>query len=285
MSSKVSKYIFIGGTGRSGTTLLTYLLSQHKDVMSFFETWFFYHPDSAIGYLRNRTSWDTFAKTFEDKLYSLLTKSAVYKTKEELFDTGVAHHDKYLAEKKVKLEEKLPFKAIKPYLQIHRDDMRSFVDFMFGLFDKPIVVEKTPQQIRHVDLIYGLIPDMKFIHIIREPKDVASSMMVQSWGPKDLDEFIERYVPLMRDSYNSQKGIPRENYMVIEMEDLVHRPEESIKRLIEFTGVDYDAEQLRGMIGVNNAHIGRYRRVFNKEERKKIDKACNKYYQKFIELV
>lgn len=47
-----------------------------------------------------------------------------------------------------------------------------------------VIVEKTPQHVRYAPFILKLIPDAYFIHIVRDPRSVVSSLRAaaQSWG-------------------------------------------------------------------------------------------------------
>jgi len=47
-----------------------------------------------------------------------------------------------------------------------------------------VVLEKTPDHVRHAELILRLLPDAYFIHLIRDPRSVVSSLCAagRSWG-------------------------------------------------------------------------------------------------------
>ena len=46
--SEYAKPVFIGGTGRSGTTILSKVLSQHENILQLVETRFIIDPDGII---------------------------------------------------------------------------------------------------------------------------------------------------------------------------------------------------------------------------------------------
>jgi hypothetical protein len=49
-----------------------------------------------------------------------------------------------------------------------------------------VVLEKTPDHVRHAEFILRLLPDAYFIHLIRDPRSVASSLCAagRSWGAR-----------------------------------------------------------------------------------------------------
>ena len=53
---------------------------------------------------------------------------------------------------------------------------RKFIDRIFGLAlsvsEKKYWVEKTPDTMLIADFLYMVLPNMKYVHIFREPKDV-----------------------------------------------------------------------------------------------------------------
>ena len=76
-------------------------------------------------------------------------------------------------------------------LELESDDVwaaaqatRSYAEFVSALYDrfaenndKPLAGEKTPDYVRYIPLLNGLFPWAKFVHIIRDGRDVALSAL------------------------------------------------------------------------------------------------------------
>src|SRR5215212_5800458 len=63
------------------------------------------------------------------------------------------------------------------------DAAREFCDRIFGeLLDpgKRYLAERTPLHVLHLDLIGSIYPDASYVHIIRDGRDVARSLVSQS---------------------------------------------------------------------------------------------------------
>jgi hypothetical protein len=76
------------------------------------------------------------------------------------------------------------------------DAARDFCDVVFAEFDQPeaaYLVERTPLHAEHAELIAELYPDARFIHIIRDGRDVAASLLEQRWGPATIEEAAQEW--------------------------------------------------------------------------------------------
>ena len=63
--------------------------------------------------------------------------------------------------------------------------------------------EKTPQHLRSVDKILKYYPKAKFVHVIRDGRDVVNSLLKMPWRPDGLinnARFWKKFVRLGRDA-------------------------------------------------------------------------------------
>ena len=86
-------------------------------------------------------------------------------------------------------------------------------------------------------------PEARFIHLIRDPRDVTSSVINMGWASTvwfGLDKWIEseaeweRLQPTLRD----------DQWMELHFEDLIEDHERELKRICAFLGVDYTSDML-----------------------------------------
>ena len=91
-----------------------------------------------------------------------------------------------------------------------------------------------------VEIMDRSVPEAKIIHLIRDGRDVALSMMNVWFAPKTMGEaFItwDRHIDRIRTW--GKKHTDR--YMEVKYEDLLSKPEEVMKTVGEFIGLEYDA--------------------------------------------
>lgn len=115
---------------------------------------------------------------------------------------------------------------------------------------KVVWIEKTPQHLHYVNQIENLIPDVRFIHILRHgPDNIASLYEVgqrypNAWGRwyGTLDQCIQRWV---EDTRRSRALAGRKNHLLINYDDLVTAPREQLTCACEFAGVLFEERMLQ----------------------------------------
>jgi sulfotransferase family protein len=135
-----------------------------------------------------------------------------------------------------------------------------FVTAIFNLYGqvqrKPLVGDKTPDYVRRIRVLHELWPEARFVHVIRDGREVCLSM--REWSkvhPKPGDFttwkddpvstvawWWERNVRLGRDAGGLLgSGL----YHELRYESLVARPREECERLCAFLGLPFDEAMLR----------------------------------------
>ena len=94
------------------------------------------------------------------------------------------------------------------------------------------LAERTPTHVFHLQLIAELYPDSRVVHIIRDGRDVARSLVAQPWGPDTIPDAAEEW----RSSIEAARsaGLPSERYREVRYEDLEADPEPAIAGLFEW---------------------------------------------------
>jgi hypothetical protein len=206
--SAVAPAPFIVGVGRSGTTLLRMMLDAHPDLAIPPETGFL--PDVAAltetgdalkrSFLRSVTS----ASTFED------------------FQLSAAQLEAALA-------------AIEPFDVTC--GLRCFYQLYAARFAKPRWGDKTPMYCLHLDAIERALPEARFIHLIRDGRDVACSVRHLWFAPGETIEAIafewRRRVHRCR-----HLGRIARHYMEVRYEALVGNPWTVLSDICRFIEVD-----------------------------------------------
>jgi hypothetical protein len=100
--------------------------------------------------------------------------------------------------------------------------------------------DKTPGHVAHMNRLAKLFPDARFIHLIRDGRDVSASIVERPWGPPNPSSaafWWRRKVAQGRD-FGRRLGPGR--YLEVHYEDLVERTEETLRRICRFIGEEYD---------------------------------------------
>jgi len=218
-------YLFIVGCARSGTTLV------HRIVDA--------HPEIAIS---PEMHWIT--REFESRNGLVASELVSELTGHKRFAQFEIPREQFVA--LLGSGEALPYPT--------------FLNRVFGLYgkikNKPLVGNKTPAFVRSIPTFHSLWPDAKFVHIIRDGRDVCISIL--NW--KKADRIVGRYASWEEDPVSTtalwwerkvRKG--REDgaalgpglYHEMHYEDLIDDPQRECKRLCAFLGVPYDDVMIR----------------------------------------
>ena len=224
-------YVFIVGCQRSGTTLLRRMVDAH--------------PQIAI---MRESHW--IPRFFEDRT-GLTSEGFV--TPELIPE--LLRHPKF-ARLNVGEEELLKL--------LETGKTVPYADFVSGVFDlygqqrgKSLVGDKTPAYVRSLGTLYSLWPRVRFVHLIRDGRDVCLSVgdwpkaqqkkpgMFATWKDDWVSTtalFWELSVQLGRQAGNL---LGLKLYHEIRYESLVSSPAETCAALCAFLGLPYDEAVLR----------------------------------------
>jgi hypothetical protein len=204
---------FVIGMTRSGTTLLRLMLDSHPDLTIPPETHFIpdiiklYHeelpdPDAIADVLVGSRRWDDFQIPAE-----VMRKE---------------------------LEKLRPM--VRPEVPI-----RTFYRLYAKRQGKPRWGDKTPGYATKMRRINRVLPEARFIHMIRDGRDVALSLK-----EREADMTTEQVARRWRHRINRTRRAAKhiEGYLEIHYEDLVADPETTLRKICEHIELDYSPEML-----------------------------------------
>ena len=123
---------------------------------------------------------------------------------------------------------------------------RRFCDELFcgllpeaGLDSATLVVERTPLHVHHLDLIGAVYPDAAVVHIVRDGRDVARSLLVQGWkesSPADAAAAAEEWASGVRDARAAAPDLAQ--YREVRYERLLGDTEAETRALFEWLDLD-----------------------------------------------
>jgi hypothetical protein len=207
--------VFIGGTGRSGTTIMLELLGKHS---KFYAS----NPPELTLLTESEGLLDSFEKNNIEKFNEKINNRWYVKD-----DEGVG------------LYHSINKQNIDNILQqfnenFYKDSKNTIKDFYINLFknqdlfdnSKNYLGDSTPSNIRNADRINKIFPEAKFIHMFRDGRDVAYSMymMREIFGlPGNKTEFdaLDFWYDRTVQSFSSLNNLNPDQYISIRFEDLL----------------------------------------------------------------
>ncbi len=96
---------------------------------------------------------------------------------------------------------------------------------------------------RHFDRLLGIWPDARFIHLIRDGRDVARSCIGMGWAG-NVWTGVGRWLDAEQLWEQLCLELPRERFFELKYETLIEKPVETLTRLCEFIGIPYDEAML-----------------------------------------
>jgi hypothetical protein len=103
--------------------------------------------------------------------------------------------------------------------------------------------DKTPSYVTEIDTLWQLFPGAKFIHLVRDGRDVALSLRRVAWGNKHLPRAAEDWRRKTELAHKMGAMIP-ENFFEVRYEDLIQNTGQVLKSICEFLSEPYEAAML-----------------------------------------
>lgn len=204
---RLDQPIFLVGSERSGTTLCRLMLDHHPQI-----TWcneFEYSVDlmSDGDPVENPEGWPDL-----DKYHQWLSLQRVFQA------TG--------------------FK-VDPTLS-YPDLVNSFLVQRLERHQKPIVGATVH---RNFDRLVRIWPNAKFIHIVRDPRDVAKSCIGMGWAG-NVWKAVERWIIAEKLWDELSATLPSDRKLEIQYKDLIGNVHQTLETISAFIGVEYSPEML-----------------------------------------
>jgi hypothetical protein len=228
---------FVVGVGRSGTTLLRFMLDAHPELAIPPETHFVPEllererecsdPRELAAAIVGARTWDDFG----------LEPEALYEA------VAGAHGAP--------------------------DVIRAFYRLCADARGKPRWGDKTPGYVKRMRSIAGGLPEARFVHLIRDGRDVALSRRARGMGAdKPIGDVAELWQRRIENARRQAKKL-RGRYLELRYEDLVADPEPGLRAVCDLVGLGYDPAMLSfheaagarlGELGDLRAEAGRPKR-------------------------
>jgi Sulfotransferase family len=234
----VNPYVFIVGCPRSGTTLLRRIVDAHPDIAITRET----------HWITKVLEGDGGVSPFAPVSHDLLPRLEAHPKFQRM---GVDRSE---------LEDLLS-----------REEPVSYAELVTRVFDlygeaqgKRLVGDKVPDYVRYLPLLHRLWPAAKFVHLIRDGRDVCSSMLTRerfarrfaTWDDDPIATGALAWEQLVRLGRESGAELPAGLYHEMRYEALVAEPAGECRTLCDFLGVPFDDAMLRFNVGRTRSDAG-----------------------------
>lgn len=160
-----------------------------------------------------------------------------------------------------------------------RNFFRSLINDALTVDNKTYFVEDNTWNLLYAKEIQKILPEAKFLHIVRDPRDVVASFMQQRWTPTTLDQCIKYYSSLMDKILDLKKKINNDSILEIRLEDMIQFPEERLREILQFICLDFTTDLMNNDLSHSNS--GRWREEFNGFQKEKVNAQLKKYIEYF----
>jgi len=248
--------LFVGGSGRSGTTIAVNLLNRHSQVHTSLPREIKYLTSRSglidlvygrpIGLEENNSAvrnniyarllplvGKSKLKFFQQNLHGSWWNEIGKKGKPRGLIQGIDEKTLIEAEKKflLKFRSQPEVAARELFYDLSSDQLKSSGIKYFA--------DSTPVNIMQANFIKRLFPDALFINMVRDGRDVALSVSNERWGPNDPYEALSWWANRVFKAHRSLELIPKDQQITIRLEDLVYRNRDfSFNSLLNFLAIE-----------------------------------------------
>ena len=104
--------------------------------------------------------------------------------------------------------------------------------------------DKTPPFVLHMELLAGLFPEARFVHVVRDGRDVARSLVQTSFGPNRLARAAEVWTRRVTAGRASGARLGPERHLEVRYESLVGEPAATLRSVCAFLELEFGDEML-----------------------------------------
>jgi Sulfotransferase family len=210
---------FLVGCNRSGTTMLRAMFDSHPDVVVPPESYF------VIPALRRADAYEA---------------------------GGGFDVETFLADVRANPSFRRNWELPAPALTAFRDDpppdTAAALLRLYGAYaaerGKARAADKTPQHVLHLDLLARSFPRARFVHLVRDGRNVVPSLLEVPHGPTRFPDGVEYWRNRVLAGRRAGDRLGRERYREVRYEDLVADPEPCLGELCEFLELPYTPAML-----------------------------------------
>ncbi len=105
-------------------------------------------------------------------------------------------------------------------------------------------IDHTPGNIRFVPTWRRVLPEARFVHMIRDGRAVAASVLPLDWGPNTATEAARHWALQVAAGLAAAGALGPDLVHTVRYEDLILKPERTLKLVCDFAGIEYDDQMV-----------------------------------------
>jgi len=276
--------VFIGGAGRSGTTLLVDLLGLHPSLSPVYET------DFLPAMLRRFLG----AGSGEEKLRDAAAILQQWTEPLPHRPHTKAKHERFVHGPHYVLLERDPMRASGARmlqqlanggeLSMFRDWVREVFQCHADADGKPRWINKTPQNLLVGKQLLQLFPESRFLLCVRDPRATIASAMRRPWGPRTVEQGVSWWTQQAQLGLNLQAEFP-DRVLTVRYEDVLSDPRTTLERILRFSGEAgaekiIRAHQAAGMT-LQAERRSAWEQQFSESEKDQLDRALATWLERY----
>jgi len=232
---------FIVGSERSGTTLLMAVLGQHRRLAV---------PEVAWYYPRFRAFLHTYGDLGRAPHFRTLVSEMIFGLKTPFF--GLDLNPATIVDELVRRTRATTF----------REAYAAILGLYAESVGKPRWGEKTPHNLFYIEEILADFPDARFLHLVRDGRDVAADQLRSAFGPRNIFAAALIWRRTQEVAARWRAKLNKAQWLDVRYEELATRPETVVREVLGFLSEDYDPTVLdfyRGEVAQRRARARDHR--------------------------
>lgn len=237
--------VFIGGAHRSGSTLLVDLLGVHPALSPVYDTEFVIEIAEVLFASPNLTGEQMVENTMQimDGFTRMLPLRPVPEGNKERYHHG-PHHIMFDRDQALGGALDMLSEAVRIHpLEAFRNMIERIYACHCAWDRKERWINKLHVYVRCLPFLLDAFPGMKFLHVVRDGRDIACSLKAGDFGELDIEWATAAWSESVMAGLNFEMSHP-ESIHVVRYEELVLQPERTLNRVLTWLGEPTMGEEI-----------------------------------------
>lgn len=122
-----------------------------------------------------------------------------------------------------------------------------------------VLLEKTPDHARHLDLVDRLLPRSKVVHLVRRPEEVVASLLAasrtdwgRSWAPGSAESAARSWIDSVEAAEASGARLGPTRFLRVRHDELSKAPQKTLPEVLAFLDLACDDATVDAAIDANS---------------------------------